>query len=1083
MQRRSIAEIFKLVTLVMIFGMLWAPWALADSVDGRVADEQGQALAGARVELWQTEDYDRALRDPAASDPGPVAVARTGADGVFRLSLPEPGRWTAVARHEGRLSATCALGFLATDAQLPQAHLPLPTERRILVVNTDGLPAPGARVAVTGWRGDPRHGARFTWQPDARAAWAGADGRAVVPAASDENLTILATADSGFGYARSNAGSTDVVETKLTGTWVEARWTDAEGKPTPGIAVTFFPTVPALNAGPRGEMRVPYQPGQGTLMLSVANETGILGGVRASGQSPLSLQVPAPPTVNGRVLDGSGKPVAGAWVWSHGVWHKSNEQGAYSLRVPTGISTLGVSAPGFAESLVELPQSSADLDIVLEPAAALAGRVVDAQGQSLAHVEVTAVPDSRSPKLLPLRHTMKLHLLPRELTARSDRDGRFRVEGMVPEVTYHLTLDRAGFSRGLSAVAPIQVGENRFVDIELRPGISLSGRIVDGQQRPVAGARIELIPEQPPRQTLWAQGPTEPYGALSGKHGHFELADVAAGLFTLKVEADGFAHLVRRGVEPAAGDSVLELGELILDRGARVWGRVLDEHGQGIEGAHLAVTSADRTATGSSVTATTEADGRFVARGAPSGRLNISAWARGYKSARLENITVDVEQPLDLRLETSLGLQGRVVDAEGHGVVGAEVRLQASAKSGWSTARTDSEGNFAFSNVSAGRVQLSVRHAAGAVGPVEWQIPGSEARLVLAPTASVQGRLSNTQGDAVAGADIYVRREPPSEDGSPVVAPGANRTGADGRFLLQGLDDGTYRVHARHPDFEPVSGILTVAGGEGPALELVAQRTNPITLKISGLVLDGAANPVSGAVVHLVRPGEVDSQWRVPTFDDGRFELQAPNDGFWQLLAHHPALASRRSASFELGESPADEMRLVMETGYSVRGRIAGLQPRELAGVEVQADSRSYGRRSTRVDADGTYELSHLAAGTWHITASPDTSPRSVTQTVTLPTDGEPSIDLRFDPAHVLKGSVLRHGTPLQGRSAKVLCSGFRSSAWTSILADGSFRFDGIPKGSCELEILEPNSLATLAQRRIEITGDTEIQVEVTAEP
>lgn len=84
------------------------------TLDGRVTGEDGAPVGGAYVVVQNASGavfadlaLDRAVQDGfyklARADPRGVAVARTGADGRYRLSLP-PGEYDAVAVTRERLS-------------------------------------------------------------------------------------------------------------------------------------------------------------------------------------------------------------------------------------------------------------------------------------------------------------------------------------------------------------------------------------------------------------------------------------------------------------------------------------------------------------------------------------------------------------------------------------------------------------------------------------------------------------------------------------------------------------------------------------------------------------------------------------------------------------------------------------------------------------------------------------------------------------------------------------------------------------------------------------------------------------------
>src|SRR5215831_2175164 len=69
-------------------------------IDGRVVDESGQPLAGARVEIRPAVSaYEEGLRETEGTgEPAPAAEAVTGVEGRFVLSAPEAGMWEVTVR-------------------------------------------------------------------------------------------------------------------------------------------------------------------------------------------------------------------------------------------------------------------------------------------------------------------------------------------------------------------------------------------------------------------------------------------------------------------------------------------------------------------------------------------------------------------------------------------------------------------------------------------------------------------------------------------------------------------------------------------------------------------------------------------------------------------------------------------------------------------------------------------------------------------------------------------------------------------------------------------------------------------------
>ena len=75
--------------------------------------------------------------------------------------------------------------------------------------------------------------------------------------------------------------------------------------------------------------------------------------------------MPWPPSIQGRVIDDEGKPVAGASVVLGGQEHRTADDGSFTLTPPPHASSLIAKRPGYRRVVVEPTQDK--LEIVLKP--------------------------------------------------------------------------------------------------------------------------------------------------------------------------------------------------------------------------------------------------------------------------------------------------------------------------------------------------------------------------------------------------------------------------------------------------------------------------------------------------------------------------------------------------------------------------------------------------------------------------------------------------------------------------------------------------------------------------------------------
>ena len=146
------------------------------------------------------------------------------------------------------------------------------------------------------------------------------------------------------------------------------------------------------------------------------------------------------------------------------------------------------------------------------------------------------------------------------------------------------------------AFADLKAGRAVLV---LKEGLTLKGRVIDRDGRPIAGARVSPV------------FPNRSAAATTDDRGRFELAHIAPGPIELTVQARGYVPAQRK---VAAGEAAPV--EIRLEAGRAVTGRLVDQANRPIAGALLQVEfGPSNRAIGP--TAHTERDGRFRIEGVP----------------------------------------------------------------------------------------------------------------------------------------------------------------------------------------------------------------------------------------------------------------------------------------------------------------------------------------------------------------------------------------------------------------------------------------------------------------------------------
>jgi hypothetical protein len=399
-------------------------------------------------------------------------------------------------------------------------------------------------------------------------------------------------------------------------------------------------------------------------------------------------------------------------------------------------------------------------------------------------------------------------------------------------------------------------------------GLAIAGRVLDGESlQPVAGALVSCEPGSP--SVFRAPHAVENVPSVStDADGVFLLEGLDDGACRAIIRAAGYATWRLDDVHP---DEVgYDVGDVELDAGLPIVGRVIDRGSRPIAGATIEVREDAPYAYFSETTVRTNRDGYFRAEQLPVGRWALTA-SHGQETAK-EKVqgeawdTVEVELMLGgIRIEGEVWLgddraQGGTVvltteDAQAPGVVVMMQRVTADRQFFGIDQQpmkfaVSGDGRFAGSGLSPGRYFVAYTSlepgAAPVTKPLDVPYVDTFQCAIQYSDATVTGIVVDTDGLPVAGASVVAT----AGDGIQELNA---YTDGDGRFAVQGLEPGQAVLTADHTDFstsDPFELQLRDGSAEGPVLlELQPPDGANITLAVNA-----AAGSAGGAPVYLVGP-------------------------------------------------------------------------------------------------------------------------------------------------------------------------------------------------------------------------------------
>lgn len=375
-------------------------------------------------------------------------------------------------------------------------------------------------------------------------------------------------------------------------------------------------------------------------------------------------------------------------------------------------------------SLVEVARRD-ELRVVLDITGSIRGVVVDERGEPVPEVQVRAEGRQRP------RSAGEL-FLGRTWRATTDSSGAFAFHG-VPDEDHVLSLGDSSASDELSATRYVRPGATG-IKLVLRQTGAVVGRLVDGAGKPVPGPVYVMLSDRGP--------------AISSAAA-FRLTDVAPGSYQLQLRAPGLGERTLPQVKVAAGET-LELGDVAIDAGRRIVGRVVDLQGRPVVGAKVRASS--HTSFGGPdelegespfaramgvLTATSDARGGFELAGVSIEMpMSLSARSPTGSSSTVSVAAGAAPPPVTLVLRGHGSLEG-VVTKRGKPVPQVNVLVVPGDRSGtgrFQNGPSGPDGRFLFLQVPEGEIEVSATRGMMAAAPQSIRVTveaGKRARVTL----------------------------------------------------------------------------------------------------------------------------------------------------------------------------------------------------------------------------------------------------------------------------------------------------------------------------------------------------------------
>lgn len=1046
----------------------------------RVLDEDRKPLAGVSAVCCGTV---RRLEDG-------VVVGRSRKDGSMSVHVERSLELSFLGSEQRFATGRIAAG--GPKAKVVEVLLPLPSRFEARVIE-DGTrrPLPGATLDLTSLE---------------LSAVSDKDGRFVLQAPEDH--LVAAVSAPGFlttSWETLRAGEPRTValrrERRVPGAVV-----DEAGRPLAGVEIQWRPQP---RRGPEGgrsfsdaagrfELRGLTPDGKATVHARLAGHGGIDDSVPEPDAGPWRLVLRRGAELTARLVDASARPIVGGtlrWIErpptnvrmsrlprEPTAADRATSTSSGSLRAPgiePGTYEIRAEARGFGTVSRPLTRLEAgetrDLGtLVLEAGVTLEAVVVDPQGLPIEGVSVSDVSGILGSSFLS-RGSRPI--------AVTDAAGRFAIADRSPGSILALALERVGYAR--KELGSIEVAaEAEPLRVVMQPTLTVSGRVVDAEKRPVEDAWVQARPVR--EDGFMAFGDFNSR-RQSDREGGFVLENVEPGPTELIAEVDGFQPGRLSGLELVAGQNLSGL-EIVLERGARVRGVVLSADDTPVAGAWV-MPSAERSGVriiADNQAAISDGDGRFTLTGLPLGSVRLEASEQ--RSGGRGSVALDVQpgdNQAEIRFAAGHRIRGQVVDAAGAPVDG--VRIFPVALTGTNNFQnlplTDAQGRFETVALSDGTYRLMVSRE----GFVRWESPepirvaGADVeglRIELDRGSRVRGSIRGLSAVELGAVEVRVQGARWSVRGD---------IGADGSYVAQGVAPGEVTVEGQTQGGRHASGRVTAVSGQDAVVDLDFG---------GGASLSGRVHRGEEGLTDMEVDAwgiEVDSRGHVATGYDGRFRIEGLSAGRHRVTVSGRASRTATTREVEIEASGA-EIDIDL-TGALVGGLVKDAATgAPLVDAQVTLDSAGevnlgWGGRSVTSDSRGVFTFSNVPPGEWRLRVEkPDYASRALDVRIE-PEQTQTDLEIELESAGTVRflvrttsgeappgvqyavlgpgDVVMTQGYREIGPSRELAIAALAPGSYTALLASFGHAHQAVsftvPQSSAESVVLEPEARLQLS--------------------
>jgi len=670
---------------------------------------------------------------------------------------------------------------------------------------------------------------------------------------------------------------------------------------------------------------------------------------------PMDLEGNA--AVSGRVLAPDGKPIEGAEVWCLlESAAQTDETGQFEFGGLTpGEQLISADHTQFLSSTFGPMQVPANywlrsVEIRLAEGGFISGIVTDEHGAPTEKASISFKINMERPNA----QNEPAESSPTQIEpARTDVSGVYRSRALVSGRYTVQATHKNLLPSDACTVEVVVGGTTAGVDLTLKEGLAIAGRVTDNHGNAVPNAEVSI--------EKWAKGIDRE--VLTDEDGTFVMRGLKQESYTVEVEASDFYDAYRRNVTAPAEDVVFTLSPLPV-----VKGRVVDKLTQQPVEVFVVAPYYDKPQR-----MRRHEGGRFKLKGAVFGLMYVKA--PGYapmmiqrpKSRRAlesEEIVVELVKGATLTLHITAADNGRAVQ-------GARVTRKALRLRG----KTDELGTLSFEHFPLGRQKLFIEHADFLTKKIIVDVGEDEDQKTVEATLDkglvVHGQVvAGEEGTPVAKARVKLlspyRREPP--EGYMACYPSEGflehtaTTDQNGEFEISVVKPGACILIVKHTDYATSEERFELdrASNEELLVEMYAGG------RIVGTITTSQGAPAAGARVWFQpdRLGLAKKRWR--TDPEGNYEISGLQPGSYQLVAEFKRQIVIRDVTVHDKLDTRVDIGFTSTLAVNVFNVGGDLVPQALVVLDLGNPALRYFFPRTKTE-DGSAIFEHVADGDYTV--------------------------------------------------------------------------------------------------------------------